>query len=132
VGIVVDEEASDQQAQALERILSGQEGGVFGDFTPLIGEYLGMERAPVTFSDGDTPTASVAGRTEIRFDPLRGVDGSPTTVMNAAFGLAPEYKIGRGVGHSDAFGLTYDGRYGESADFSYSSEPAPGGPRGRA
>jgi hypothetical protein len=47
VSLVVDEGASNEQAQAIERIDSGQEGRPFGDFVPLIGEYLGMERAPV-------------------------------------------------------------------------------------
>ena len=45
-GIIVDEAASDDQAQALERILHGEEGGPFADFAPLFGEWLGMERAP--------------------------------------------------------------------------------------
>src|SRR2546422_7139190 len=51
VGIVVDDGASDEQAQAVERILSGQEGGPFGEFAPLIDEYLGMERASISVSD---------------------------------------------------------------------------------
>jgi hypothetical protein len=40
-------------------IVSGQEGGPFADFVPLIGDYLGMERAPVRYADGDSPSASV-------------------------------------------------------------------------
>src|SRR5919198_1093282 len=34
VAIVVDEGASSAQTQAIERIVSGQEGGPFGDFGP--------------------------------------------------------------------------------------------------
>lgn len=131
VGVVVDEGASDQQAQALERILSGQEGGVFGELAGLITEYAGMERAAVSFSDGDTPSGSVAGKSEFRFEPARGVDGTPTTVKNAAFGFAPEYRVGKTSGRSDGFGLSFEPAYGEHADFEFTSE-APAEVRGRA
>ena len=47
VGIVVDNGASDSQAQALERILHGDEGGPFADFAALYGEWLGVERGNV-------------------------------------------------------------------------------------
>jgi hypothetical protein len=131
VGLVVDDAASEQQAQALERILSGQEGGMFAELAQLISEYLGMERAPVSFSDGETPSGAVAGRTELQFEPRRGVDGSPVSVQNAAFAFAPQYRIGTSTGRSDAFGMVFDPSYGESAEFEYSSE-APAEVRGRA
>lgn len=119
VGIVVDDGASDEQAQAVERIISGDEGGPFGEFKPLIGEYLGMDRASITVSDGKV---TVAGKTDFTFEPYTGPDGSPTTVKGAMFGFAPEFKIGLTTGKSDSFGLAFDARYGESADFEFSSE----------
>ncbi len=91
VGIVVDEGASEEQANAIERIVSGDEGGPFGDFKPLIGEYAGMSRARVT---RDGSSASVAGVGDLSFEPFTMPDGSPTTVKSAMFGFAPEFKIG--------------------------------------
>ncbi|MFG3495715.1 DUF1326 domain-containing protein [Streptomyces sp. NPDC047928] len=132
VGIVVDEGASDEQADALERILSGREGGAFGELSQFFGEYLGMERAGVSLSDGDKPQASVGGRTDVEFEALKGPDGKPTTVKNAMFGFAPEYTIGRASGRSDSFGLSFDAQYGESAPFSFASEAPEGAPTGRA
>lgn len=129
VGVVVDEGASDQQFDALQRILGGQEGGPFGDFVPLIGEMVGFERGRVTFSDGDNPRASVEGKTEIGFEPSTGPTGGVTTVRNAMFGFAPEYKVGKGTGHSNAFGITYEPTYGESAEYEYTSETADIHPR---
>src|ERR671924_1776980 len=38
MGLVVDDGASDEQAQALERIFRGEEGGMWEAFSPLIGE----------------------------------------------------------------------------------------------
>jgi hypothetical protein len=132
VGIVVNDGASDGQTGALERILHGDEGGPFADFAALYGEWLGVERGSVSFSDGDTPSASVAGHTNLGFESLPGPGGGVTTVKNAMFGFAPEFLIGKGKGSSDLFGLDFEGVYGETADFTFSSEMAEGAPKGRA
>jgi hypothetical protein len=129
-GVVIDEGASDEQAQALERILHGEEGGPFAEFAPLFGEWLGVERAPVSLSDGDEPSAQ-AGDANMKFEPLPGPAGGHTTVKNAMFGFAPEFRVGRGPGHSDWFGLDFDGVYGETADFEFASEMAEEAPKGR-
>jgi len=131
VGVVVDDAASDAQAEALNRILSGQEGGTFGELAQLISEFLGTERGTVSFSDGETPSGAVADKTEIRFEPKRGLDGVPATVKNAAFGFAPEYRIGTTTGRSDAFGLVFNPNYGEHAEFEFASQ-VEAGVRGRA
>src|ERR671923_2278399 len=82
LGLVVDEGASDEQADALERIFSGKEGGMFGEFAPLIGEWLGAERAAISFSDGDEPSAKI-GDADVKFEAHRGQDGKPVTASNA-------------------------------------------------
>jgi hypothetical protein len=128
VGIVVDEGASDEQAQATERIVSGQEGGPFGDFAPLIGEYQGMERGSVSLSGN---TFSVAGRGEATFEPFRGPDGSESTVSNAMFGFAPTFKIGTASGRIRA-DREVDASYGEGAEFEFSTEMAEGAIHPRA
>lgn len=132
VGLVVDSAASDDQAAALDRIVSGQEGGPLGELSQFYGEYLGMERASVSLTDSGTPGLKVEGRTELSYEPLAGADGSPTKVTNAMFGLAPEFEVGRTTGRSDAFGLSYEASYGETADYTFSTEEIEGAPRGRA
>lgn len=124
VGLVIDEGASDEQASALEGIFRGDEGGPFGEFAGLISTVAGVERGRIAVSGGDRPSATIEGKTEFSFEPFTGPDGSPTTVSNAMFGFAPTYKIGKGSGHSEAFGLTFDARYGESAEFEFSTEMA--------
>jgi hypothetical protein len=131
VGIVIDEGASDEQAQALERIVKGEEGGPFGDLSAMYGEWLGAERAPVTFSGGDKPSASVGAAWSTTFEPLPGPGDTQTTVKNAMFGFAPEYRIGNAPGHNSLFELEFDGIYGETADCSFSSEMAEEAPKGR-
>jgi hypothetical protein len=131
VGLVIDDGASDEQASALERIFKGEVGGPFGEMAGLFGEFLGTERDSVTYSDGDTPSASIGSSSETTFEPREGPDGSPTTVKGAMFGFAPEYKIGKGSGKSDRFGLSFDPNYAEAADFEFSSEQPEEAPAGR-
>jgi hypothetical protein len=132
LGIVVDETASDEQASALERIVKGEEGGVFEQFAALTDEWLGMERGPVTLSDGDSPSASI-GDNSWAFEGLAGPEGSntQTTVRNAAFGFAEEFRVGHAPGKASVFGMDFDTVYGETADYEFSSEMPEGAPAGR-
>jgi hypothetical protein len=132
VAVVIDSDASDEQAQAIESITRGEAGGPFGDLANFYGEFLGVERDTVTYSDGDKPSGSVGSSSEVTFEPLAGPSGSPTTVKGAAFGFAPEYKIGHGPGKSDRFGLSYDPVYAEAADFEFSTDQPAEAPAGRA
>ncbi|MFH8694512.1 DUF1326 domain-containing protein [Streptomyces chartreusis] len=126
IAVVVGDGASDQQTEALERIVSGREGGAFGVF----GEFLGLERAGVSPTDGEKPRLSIAGKTQLEFEPLRGPDGGPTTMKNAMFGFAPEFTLGT-TGNSQAFGLSFEPAYGEVSEYKFSSEPAAGAVAGR-
>ncbi len=132
LGIVVDATASDEQAAALEQIVSGKQGGAFAEFAALTDEWLGMERAPVTFSNGDRPSGSI-GDSSWAFEPLEGPEGSgtQTTVKNAAFGFAPEFRVGRAPGHLSALGIEFDAIYGETADYEFASEMPEGAAPGR-
>lgn len=116
MGLVVDEAASDEQAKALERIFSGQEGGMFGEFVPLIGEFAATERGKITLS-GDKATI---GSTSISFEPILAPDGSKTTVRNAPFGFGTEFAIGRTSGKAKTTFASYDQSFGETADFEWS------------
>jgi hypothetical protein len=132
LGVVIDEGASDEQAEAIEGIIKGEEGGPFADFAALTSEWLGAERASVTFSDGDTPSGTI-GDNSYTFEPLPGPEGSDaqTTVRNAFFGFAPEYRIGRAPSRVSVFGMEFDAVYAEAADFEFSSEEPEGAPHGR-
>jgi hypothetical protein len=132
VGVVIDESASDEQANAAERIFKGEEGGPFGEMSALFGEWLGAERGSVGFSNGDKPTGSVKDAS-FTFEPLPGPEGSgtQTTVKNAAFGFAPEFRVGRTSGHVNVLGIEFDSIYGETADYEFASEMAEGAVKGR-
>lgn len=127
LGLVVDESASDEQADAITRIVSGQEGGPFADFAPLVSENLGVLRAKISAS----PTGgSIAGMSEFTYEQLTGPAGGATRVQDAYFAFAPSYMIGKTSGTSNVFGISFQSSYGEMAEFEYSSEAADLHPRG--
>jgi hypothetical protein len=132
VGVVVSDDASDAQLDAIDRIMRGQEGGPFEMFASLYGNYLGTERGEITFSDGDTPSMSIRGNS-FTFEPIAGPEGSgaQTTVKNAPFGFAPEFRVGRSSGQSDLFDIQMDANYAETAEYEFASEMAEGAPSGR-
>jgi hypothetical protein len=118
VGVVVDEGTSDEQVAALSGILSGQQGGPFAEMSGLIGEFTGVERGAISYSD----SAIAYGGSSVTYEPLRGGDGAVTTMKNAALGFAPEFEIGTTRGQINVFGHSAAASYGEAADFEYSNE----------
>jgi hypothetical protein len=119
VGVIIDDGASDEQAQAIERIFSGQAGGPFGEFVPLIGNFAGVSRGSIEMTD---KSAKVAGAGEFTYDQFMGPDGNPTVERSAPFGFAPEYRVGRSSGTITPLGNETQANYGESAEFEFSSE----------
>ena len=47
LGMFVDEDATDEQVEKLTAVFGGQKGGPMAGLAPLIGEVLGVERAPI-------------------------------------------------------------------------------------
>lgn len=47
VGMFVDDQATDEQLDKLTQVFGGQLGGPMGALAPLVGEMLGVERAPI-------------------------------------------------------------------------------------
>ena len=121
IGIIADTEASDEQTSALEAIFTGKDGGPWGDFAGLFGKYLGLERAGVTFSDGETPSATVEGHGELTFEPFRDFTGTPTTLVKSVFGMGPNLGLGQGSGHVEAFRISFDSTWGETAEVEFAS-----------
>ena len=127
LGVFVDDQASDEQADKLVQVFGGQLGGPMAALGPLVGEMLGVERAPITFADeglrhgvkvGDVidfeiedivPFGVETGQ-PVRFDGMFHPVGSNLTMAEA--------KRSR----IDAFGIQYEGKTGLStSDFSWAA-----------
>jgi hypothetical protein len=50
LGLIIDEKASAEQADKLGAVFGGAAGGPIASLAPLVGEMLGVERAPIQYS----------------------------------------------------------------------------------
>ena len=53
LGVLIDDGASEEQAEKLAAVFGGQMGGPMEALGPLIGEMLGVERVPMEFESGE-------------------------------------------------------------------------------
>jgi hypothetical protein len=89
--LFVDDRASDDQVQAIVDAFSGALGGPLADLAQLIGEQLGVVRAPIAHTIVEGRGAlTVGGDTVVaEMEPYRGPDGSVTTLHNSIFSTVP-------------------------------------------
>jgi hypothetical protein len=124
VGILVDEDATDEQMDAIETIVTGKAGGTWENLAALFGEVKGIKRASIAQSDGDKPQFKV-GATDVKVDHLIGADEqTPLVVLNSPFDFGGS---GLRVGKTQAkfvdeeWGFDFDLTYGDSGTIELSS-----------
>lgn len=89
--LFVDDRASDEQLDAIVAAFSGQLGGPLADLAQLIGEVLGVSRAPISHDvvEGRGKLVVGEGKVVAEMEPYRGADGSITTLQNSIFSTVP-------------------------------------------
>jgi hypothetical protein len=113
VGVIVDDGASEEQVGKLGEVLSGELGGPPAALGPLLGEFLGIEQAPISIeSDGKRHHISVGDLVDYTGERVTLETGEPVTLTNITvhpagptLGVAPvsEVKV-------SAFGIEYEGK----------------------
>ena len=86
----MDDNASQEQEEALLSVYTGKEGGPVADLVQLIGEVVGVERVPVTFEveKGEgTLRLGTAGSAEL--EAFKGATGELTTFQDTVFSTIP-------------------------------------------
>lgn len=126
LGLIVDDAASDEQAEKLGAVFSGQMGGPMAALAPLIGEVLGSERLPIDYADDGLKHRIRAGEgiaVEVEDIVPFGVEtGQPVQLTGVFHPAASTLTIGRSErGKISAFGLEFDnsGKSAFSAPFSW-------------
>jgi hypothetical protein len=77
MGVIVDDRASEAQAEAIGAIASGRAGGPLGAFAPLVADFRGIERHPIGFEiDGARRAVSIPGVLE------QAIEGVPSLVSS--------------------------------------------------
>jgi hypothetical protein len=112
MGFLVDADASDEQMESFQTILTGKAGGAFEALSALYGAVKGIKRAPIEFGDGDKPRYKI-GATDVQVEHLIGADQrSPLVVTNSPFDFGGEgLKPGRSQGGKfvdEEWGLDFD------------------------
>lgn len=89
--VFVDEDASDEQAQAIVDAYDGKYGGPLADLAGLIKETLAVERAPIKhdLKDGAGTLSVGDGVLYSAMHPYQGPDGTTTTLRDSLFSTVP-------------------------------------------
>ena len=128
LGVLIDDKASDEQAEKLGAVFGGQLGGPMEALGPLIGEMLGSERVPIEVSsEGGTHRAKIGDETEVEVQdvvPWGKENGEPAKVTGVFHPAGDTLTISKATtSHVSAFGLDFsnEGKAGFSSRFSWSA-----------
>jgi len=115
LGVFIDAAASDEQAEKLGAVFGGQLGGPMEALGPLIGENLGVERAPIEVrEDGLTHSVKIGDAIDFEVEdvvPFGSESGEPALLTQIFHPAGPELTVARNVrSNIDAFGISYEGK----------------------
>jgi hypothetical protein len=114
LGVFIDAAASDEQARKLGGVFSGALGGPMAALGPLVGETLGVERAPITVEEDGLRHSIVIGDAvdfEIEDVVPFGIEtGEPARLTGIFHPAGSELTVARAMRSKiDAFGISFDG-----------------------
>ncbi len=120
LGVFIDGAASDEQAEKLGAVFGGQLGGPMEALGPLIGESLGVQRAPIEVrEDGLRHAVRIGDAVDIEIEdvvPFGVESGEPARIVGIFHPVGSELTISRATrSRVDAFGIAYEGKSGFSA-----------------
>ena len=130
VGVIVDDRASAEQRDAIVAIASGSAGGPMAALSPLVGNFLGTESAPIRFDrNGATWSVTAGTLVDMAAQGVMGINPNatePIRMENTGHPAADSFSLARALrSHVDALGLSLhdtSGRNnGQYAPFSWHS-----------
>ena len=126
LGLFVDDGASDDQVDKLAAVFGGQKGGPMAGLAPLIGEVLGVERAPFEVNeDGLTHSVKIGDAVDFEVEDIVpfGIEtGQPAKLTGIFHPVGSEITAAEAKRSKiDAFGIQYEGKTGLSAPFSWAA-----------
>ena len=119
VGLVVDEQASAEQREAITAIASGAAGGPMAPLSGLIGKFLGVEQAPIRLDRKGLAFAVKAGNlVDMALEGQMGIDPSATEPMfleNTGHPVSNRLGVAHASkSHVHALGLAWDDTSGKN------------------
>jgi len=127
LGVFVDERASDEQLEKLVGVFSGAKGGPMEGLAPLVGEMLGVERAPIeVVDDGVHHSVRVGDAIDFEIEdivPFGVTTGQPVRFDGMFHPVGSNLTMAEAKRSSiNAFGIEYEGKTGLStSEFSWAA-----------
>jgi hypothetical protein len=127
LGVFIDEHATDEQADKLVGVFTGQLGGPMAALGPLVGEMLGVERAAIEVDDDGVLHRVRVGDVidfEIKDIVPFGIEtGRPVRFDGMFHPVASDLTIAEATrSRINAFGIEYEGKSGLStSEFSWAA-----------
>jgi hypothetical protein len=126
LGMFVDDGASDEQVEQLTAVFGGQKGGPMAGLAPLVGEVLGVERAPFEIvEDGLSHSVKIGDAVDFEVEDIVpfGIEtGQPARLVGLFHPVASELTAAEAKRSKiSAFGIEYEGRNGASSEFSWAA-----------
>ena len=127
LGVFIDDGASDEQADKLVQVFSGQLGGPMAALAPLVGEMLGVERVPIDVQDdGLRHSVRIGDAIDFEIEDIVpfGVETGEPIRFNGMFHPAGSDLTMAEAKHSriNAFGIEYEAKTGLStSEFSWAA-----------
>jgi hypothetical protein len=115
LGMFIDEKASDEQAEKLQGVFSGELGGPMAALTPLIGEILGVQRAAIDVrEDGLRHSVRIGDAADFDIEdvvPFGIETGEPARIAGVFHPAGSEFRVAEARGANiSAFGIDYEGK----------------------
>ena len=128
LGVLIDDRASEEQAEKLGAVFGGQLGGPMEALGPLIGEQLGVERVSMEVShENGTHRIKVGADGEVEVQeivPFGKENGEPVKMVGVFHPAGEVLTIARATrSHVSAFGIdfAFEGRSGFANPFSWAA-----------
>ena len=127
LGVFIDAAASDEQAEKLGGVFSGALGGPMAALGPMIGENLGVQRAPIEVrEDGLTHAVRIGDAVDFEIEDIVsfGVEtGEPARLTGIFHPAGPDLNVAHATRSAiDAFGISYEAKAGFSrSQFSWAA-----------
>src|SRR5918999_789723 len=112
LGLLMDDQASDEQAEKLAAVFGGQLGGPMEALAPLIGELLGVERVPMEVShENGTHRIELGGEGGVEVQdvvPFGKENGEPARLVGIFHPAGEELTIAKSTkSRVSAFGIDF-------------------------
>ena len=120
LGVFIDAAATDDQAEKLGAVFGGQLGGPMEALAPLVGENLGVERAPIEVrEEGLHHSVKIGDAVDFEIEdvvPFGVETGEPARITGIFHPAGTELTVSQATRSSiNAFGIAYEANAGFSA-----------------